>query len=62
MNDVNDAPEAVQDETPDMPETTPEIDYAEELLARDKDIADQKDRLLRQAAVLRNTAWKTLAK
>jgi molecular chaperone GrpE len=55
MNDVNDAPEAVQDETPDMPETTPEIDYAEELLARDKDIADLKDRLLRQAAETENT-------
>ena len=55
MNDVNDAPEAVQDETPDMPETAPEIDYAEELLARDKDIADLKDRLLRQAAETENT-------
>lgn len=55
MNDVNDAPEVVQDETPDMPETAPEIDYAEELLARDKDIADLKDRLLRQAAETENT-------
>jgi molecular chaperone GrpE len=55
MNDVNDAPEAVQDETPNMPETAPEIDYAEELLARDKDIADLKDRLLRQAAETENT-------
>jgi molecular chaperone GrpE len=55
MNDVNDAPEAVQDEIPDMPETAPEIDYAEELLARDKDIADLKDRLLRQAAETENT-------
>jgi molecular chaperone GrpE len=55
MNDVNDAPEAVQDETPDMPETAPEIDYAEELLSREKDIADLKDRLLRQAAETENT-------
>ncbi len=52
MNDMNDAPDAVQDETP---EATPEINYAEELLARDKDIADLKDRLLRQAAETENT-------
>ena len=52
MNDVNDAPEAVHDETP---EAAPEINFAEELLARDKDIADLKDRLLRQAAETENT-------
>ena len=52
MNDMNDAPDAVQDETP---EATPEINYAEELLARDTDIADLKDRLLRQAAETENT-------
>ena len=51
MNDVNDAPEAVPDETIE----TPEINFAEELLARDKDIADLKDRLLRQAAETENT-------
>jgi molecular chaperone GrpE len=52
MNDMNDAPETVQDETP---EAAPEINYAEELAARDKDIADLKDRLLRQAAETENT-------
>lgn len=52
MNDMNDAPDAVHDETP---EATPETNYAEELLARDKDIADLKDRLLRQAAETENT-------
>lgn len=52
MNDVNDAPEAVHDETP---EAATEINFAEELLARDKDIADLKDRLLRQAAETENT-------
>ncbi len=52
MNDMNDAPETVQDETP---EAAPEINFAEELLARDKDIADLKDRLLRQAAETENT-------
>jgi molecular chaperone GrpE len=55
MNDVNDAPETVQDETPGAAEAAPEINYAEELLARDKDIADLKDRLLRQAAETENT-------
>jgi molecular chaperone GrpE len=52
MNDMNDAPETVQDETP---EAAPEINFAEELAARDKDIADLKDRLLRQAAETENT-------
>lgn len=52
MNDMNDAPDAVHDETP---EATPDTNYAEELLARDKDIADLKDRLLRQAAETENT-------
>jgi molecular chaperone GrpE len=51
MNDVNDAPEAVPEEILE----TPEIDFAQELLARDKDIADLKDRLLRQAAETENT-------
>ncbi len=51
MNDVNDAPEQEQDAS----ETPVEINYAEELLARDKEIADLKDRLLRQAAETENT-------
>ena len=55
MNDMNDAPDTVHDETPDTSENAPEINYAEELLARDKDIADLKDRLLRQAAETENT-------
>ena len=50
MNDVNDAPEQEQDDN-----ATPEINYAEELLARDTEIADLKDRLLRQAAETENT-------
>ncbi|WP_426167822.1 nucleotide exchange factor GrpE [Sandarakinorhabdus sp. DWP1-3-1] len=56
MNDVNDAPEQEQDET-QAPETEVkiEVNYAEELLARDKEIADLKDRLLRQAAETENT-------
>jgi molecular chaperone GrpE len=55
MNDMNDAPETVQDDTPEAPETAPEINVADELLARDKEIADLKDRLLRQAAETENT-------
>ncbi|MFZ4109945.1 MAG: nucleotide exchange factor GrpE [Polymorphobacter sp.] len=55
MNDMNDAPDTVHDETPDTSENAPEINYAEELLARDKKIADLKDRLLRQAAETENT-------
>ncbi len=51
MNDMNDAPDAVHDETPEATE----INYAEELAGRDKDIADLKDRLLRQAAETENT-------
>ena len=51
MNDINDAPEMAEDETP----AAPEINYAEELLARDKELADMKDRLLRQAAETENT-------
>ena len=52
MTDVNDAPDQEQDAP--IPDT-PEINYAEELLARDKEIADLKDRLLRQAAETENT-------
>ena len=48
MTDVNDASEVENDETP-------EINYAEELLARDAEIVDLKDRLLRQAAETENT-------
>jgi molecular chaperone GrpE len=51
MTDINDAPEMAQDVAPD----TPEVNFAEELLARDKEIADLKDRLLRQAAETENT-------
>lgn len=57
MNDVNDVPETEQDETP-APEIA--VNSAEELLAReaeakDREIADLKDRLLRQAAETENT-------
>jgi molecular chaperone GrpE len=52
MNDVNDAPEP---EIEAAEADAPEINYAEELLARDKDIADLKDRLLRAAAETENT-------
>lgn len=51
MTDINDAPEMAEDET----SAAPEVNYAEELLARDKEIADLKDRLLRQAAETENT-------
>jgi molecular chaperone GrpE len=51
MTDINDAPEMADDDAP----ATPEVNYAEELLARDKEIADLKDRLLRQAAETENT-------
>ena len=47
-NDIDDAPEIAGDETP-------EINFADELLARDRDIADLKDRLLRAAAETENT-------
>jgi len=47
MTDMNDAPEV---ENSDVPE----VDFAEELLARDKEIVDLKDRLLRQAAETEN--------
>ena len=52
MTDVNDAPDQEQDAP--IPDT-PEINYAEELLLRDTEIADLKDRLLRQAAETENT-------
>jgi len=52
MNDINDAPEQVQDET-DIPEA--EIDLAAELAAREAEVADLKDRLLRAAAETENT-------
>jgi molecular chaperone GrpE len=51
MTDINDAPEMAEDET----SAASEVNYAEELLARDKEIADLKDRLLRQAAETENT-------
>ena len=45
------------DDTPESNDTAavPEVDYAEELLARDTEIADLKDRLLRAAAETENT-------
>ena len=49
MKDENDAPGQEQD-TP-----AAEVNYAEELLGRDTQIADLKDRLLRQAAETENT-------
>ena len=49
MTDVNDAPDQEQDAP------IPEVNYADELLARDTEIADLKDRLLRQAAETENT-------
>ncbi|GGE08253.1 protein GrpE [Polymorphobacter glacialis] len=52
MNDMNDAPEQEQD---DALNAAPEVNFAEELLARDTEIADLKDRLLRQAAETENT-------
>jgi molecular chaperone GrpE len=51
MTDINDAPEMAEDET----SAAPEVNYAEELLTRDQEIADLKDRLLRQAAETENT-------
>jgi molecular chaperone GrpE len=51
MTDVNDAPEMAEDEAA---MSAPEVNYADELLARDKEIADLKDRLLRQAAETEN--------
>ncbi len=51
MTDVNDAPEMAED---DAATAAPEVNYADELLARDKEIADLKDRLLRQAAETEN--------
>ena len=53
MNDVNDAP-LPDDEA--LEGAAPEVNYAEELLARDTEIADLKDRLLRQAAETENWA------
>ena len=50
MTDVNDAPDPEQDDT-----AVPEVNFAEELLLRDTEIADLKDRLLRQAAETENT-------
>lgn len=51
MTDMNDAPEMAEDAAA----PPPEVDFAEELLARDKEIAELKDRLLRQAAETENT-------
>ena len=45
MTDTEDGPEIN-----DAGEAAPEVNYAEELLARDTQIADLKDRLLRAAA------------
>ena len=50
MTETDDTPEINDDAAP-----APEIDYAEELLARDTQIADLKDRLLRAAAETENT-------
>lgn len=57
MNDSNDTTEADLPPAADAPENPPEgeINYAEELLARDKEIAELKDRLLRAAAETENT-------
>jgi molecular chaperone GrpE len=53
MTDVNDdAPQVAENGAENAPI---EINYAEELLARDKEIADLKDRLLRAAAEMENT-------
>jgi molecular chaperone GrpE len=52
MTDVNDdAPQSAEDGA----EAPVEINFAEELLARDKEIVDLKDRLLRAAAEMENT-------
>ena len=51
MNDIDDAPEINDDGAA----VAPEINYADELLARDTTIADLKDRLLRAAAETENT-------
>lgn len=57
MNDADDAP--VADAGPESetasPETAGEVNFAEELLARDKEIVELKDRLLRAAAETENT-------
>ncbi|MEY2883709.1 MAG: protein GrpE [Pseudomonadota bacterium] len=50
MTEVNDAPE-----TQDAAGGEPEINLAEALLAKDQEIADLKDRLLRAAAETENT-------
>ncbi len=50
MTDTEDGPEIN-----DAGEAAPEVNYAEELLARDTQIADLKDRLLRAAAETENT-------
>ncbi len=55
MNDSNDTTEADGPPAAEAPETNPETNYAEELLARDKEIAELKDRLLRAAAETENT-------
>lgn len=62
MSDTNEAPEQEAPDTADKADGigaaetgTPEINYAEELLARDKEIAELKDRLLRAAAETENT-------
>ncbi len=52
MNEVNDAPEI---DTGAIDAETGAPSLADELLARDKEIADLKDRLLRAAAEMENT-------
>lgn len=42
-------------DTPEAPDTTPEIDLAEALLAKDQEIAELKDRVLRALADAENT-------
>ncbi|MEI6418807.1 MAG: nucleotide exchange factor GrpE [Sphingomonadales bacterium] len=58
MTDTIDTPDTpATPETPETPETpdTPGVELAEALLAKDQEIADLKDRLLRAAAEIENT-------
>jgi molecular chaperone GrpE len=52
MTDTTETPDTAPDDTP---ETAPEIDLAEALLAKDQEIADLKDRVLRALADVENT-------
>ncbi|KAB7645476.1 nucleotide exchange factor GrpE [Polymorphobacter fuscus] len=55
MNDMNDAPEMTPDIEADAVPEAAEANHAELLDAKDKEIAELKDRLLRQAAETENT-------